>query len=203
MIGLIAIEGAAGDAREPATGYEGSFVHDLYSNWYHPQFAHYFAGPQPPELSFKPFKSVRSVADDATKAAIELWGNKDVKGIFFAAYSLGAASAVLAARTLKAVGIKVDCMALYDGVDTWPPMLQVGWAPTNVQYLVHGYRSRAAGSRPLWGNCATSTWVRTCRFSDAQDHALGRFRNDLAYWYSVGCGPHGQSYRRRPEGRDT
>jgi hypothetical protein len=37
-------------------------------------------------------------------------------------------------------------------------MVKDGGVPSNVRHLVHGYRSRLANSRPMWGNCGTRSW---------------------------------------------
>ena len=45
MVILVGIEGLTGDANNPATGYTGSFIHKLVTNWPDQQWAKYVAGP--------------------------------------------------------------------------------------------------------------------------------------------------------------
>jgi hypothetical protein len=43
---LIGIEGAEGDANNPATGYKGSFIHRMVRNWPDKDSARYVPGPK-------------------------------------------------------------------------------------------------------------------------------------------------------------
>ncbi len=143
MVGLIAIEGALGDARiDPPPGYYGSFVHKIFEKWPHSKTRFYIPGPDPMAPA-----TVEAAAQIAASQAVVYAKAFKAKGIFIVGYSLGGASAIRAARKLKDMGMQVDCLALFDAID---PHFMAKTVPDNIVHGMHGYRSRDSDSRPLW-----------------------------------------------------
>lgn len=73
-------------------------------------------------------------------------------GVFLAGYSRGAAGVIEAAWRLKADGVQVHCLLLYDAVDRSATISKTT-IPSNVLYCYHAIRDPATYSRSLFGNC--------------------------------------------------
>jgi hypothetical protein len=86
----------------------------------------------------------------------EHWRNAGKKAIFLAGYSRGGAAVIEVAKWLKADGIPVECLILFDPVDRTG---QVGfpWRDTpiasTVKHVIYAQRSYLAKSRESFGNC--------------------------------------------------
>lgn len=75
--------------------------------------------------------------------------------VFMAGYSRGGAAVVEIAHRLKAQGIKVHTLLLFDAVDqSLIPDARADVIPSNVSYAFHAMRDPKAGSREFFGNCA-------------------------------------------------
>jgi nucleoid-associated protein YgaU len=151
MVILVGIDGLTGNAKAPNSSYAGSFIDRLTTNWPDKQWAKYVAGPGV-------VSNVVGTGAIAYRTAMNMkysLQNPGTCGLILAGYSQGAASAIVAARMLKKAGVKVDCLAMFDGIDR-DVAAGTTFVPDNVQYTIHGMRSSSSGSRPLWGNCG---WV--------------------------------------------
>jgi nucleoid-associated protein YgaU len=143
---LIGIEGAEGDANNPATGYKGSFIHRMVRNWPDKDSARYVPGPK-----------VQAGGITATAAigfthAMTLYSQQGVRGVILAGYSRGGAAAIVAAKMLEKAGITVDCLALFDAIDR-DHTAATTKVSDNVRLTVHGRRTWSSGSRRGLGNC--------------------------------------------------
>jgi nucleoid-associated protein YgaU len=151
MVILVGIEGLTGDANNPQTGYTGSFIHKLVTQWPDQQWAKYVAGPGV-------VSDVVGTGAIAYRTAMNMkfsLQNPGTCGLILAGYSQGGAAAIVAAHMLKKAGVQVDCLALFDSIDR-DASAGTTFVPDNVQYTVHGMRSYSSGSRPLLGNCG---WI--------------------------------------------
>ena len=151
MVILVGIDGLTGNAKGPNSSYAGSFIDRLTTNWPDQQWARYVAGPGV-------VSDVVGTGAIAYRTAMNMkysLQNPGTCGLILAGYSQGASSAIVAARMLKKAGVKVDCLAMFDGIDR-DVAAGTTFVPDNVQYTIHGMRSASSGSRPLWGNCG---WV--------------------------------------------
>ena len=82
--------------------------------------------------------------------------NKTPYRLFLAGYSRGGAIVTKLAFDLKAKGIKVQALLLFDAVDMSNLVdAHVDVVPSNVKYCFHAMRDPNAGSREVFGNCAT------------------------------------------------
>ena len=144
MVILIGIEGATGNATKDPV-WRGSFIDELCRNWHHPKLARYIPGPDPLIPS-----TINNAANLAALHVSHLYKSNNVKGIIFAAYSLGGAAAIVAAHKLAARNITIDFLALYDGVDPFAHAVRI---PSNVVKGTHGLRTLTSFSRPYWPKC--------------------------------------------------
>jgi len=74
--------------------------------------------------------------------------------VFLSGYSRGGAAVVEAAHTLSRLKIPVHCMLLFDAVDR-SFLENTDVVPANVTIAYHAMRDPAAGSREMFGSCAT------------------------------------------------
>lgn len=74
--------------------------------------------------------------------------------IFMTGYSRGGAAAIEACHALKAKGIAVHGLLLFDAVDR-TNTIENTKIPSNVAYCAHAIRSPQTRSRDLFGNCGT------------------------------------------------
>jgi nucleoid-associated protein YgaU len=138
MIALIAIEGAGEDAIYPK-----SFMKKLRDDW---------PGDFTEEYIFAD-GSIWNKASEAHQAALRFVKN-GACGLFLAGYSHGGGAAIMAAQTLMAQGIQVDCLALFDAVSKDPGVvIHDPPIPKNVAVTIHAWRQHGTWSRPLWGHC--------------------------------------------------
>jgi hypothetical protein len=143
---LIAIEGAAGNARKPGSPYQGSFIDQIEKNW-----------PGPSHYNWGPMKFTGAIENVAKNCLSKLQGmySSQTKGICLVGYSRGGAAAIRLAQLLDEQGIQVDCLGLIDAVNMDPAQPTL-WIPGNVQLTAHAMRDPAGDSKTMWGNCGTS-----------------------------------------------
>ena len=90
-----------------------------------------------------------------TTAIDEARRSKTPYRLFLSGYSRGGAAVTEIAFELKARGINVHAMLLFDAVDQ-SELTNVDVVPANVKYCYHAMRNPSAGSREFFGNCSTS-----------------------------------------------
>jgi hypothetical protein len=145
----VGIDGS-GDADTYAKDFANSFVQGytktgLFGTW------GYWRGPG---MMGSETRSLVNGAREWTLAKVaDLNRHKTPYRLFMSGYSRGGAAVTEVAFELKAKGIKVHAMLLFDAVDR-SDLTNVDVVPSNVKYCYHAMRNPSAGSREIFDNCA-------------------------------------------------
>ncbi len=113
------------------------------------QFPTNFRSPSPTTSG----SQTKYLSNEAVK-----WVNWSIKhgtpplGVFLSGYSRGGAALIDAAKTLKTLGINVECLLLFDAVDR-TNTLNAEAIPSNVKICYHSRRHPNTSSRDTFGNC--------------------------------------------------
>ena len=144
----VGIDGTGeGDWEEYAKEMFNSFVQRLWTRWEWHGHRHYLRGPTTSGSQTK------YLSNEAVK-----WVNWSIKhgtpplGVFLSGYSRGGAALIDAAKTLKTLGINVECLLLFDAVDR-TNTLNAEAIPSNVKICYHSRRHPNTSSRDTFGNC--------------------------------------------------
>lgn len=131
--------------------FSGSFVRKIWSTW-GANTAGYLRGPG------LMGGETMNLVDTGTKWMVDRAKPLRVSGapyrIFLAGYSRGGAAVTELAVRLRAEGLRVHCLILFDAVDR-SNLANADIVPANVGMCFHARRDPAAGSRESFGNCAT------------------------------------------------
>ena len=148
-----------GDADDTvyARDFKDSCVNELARSWPRQAFAFYQRGPTASDLNLGDnTRQKAGFAYDfiymASTSGKSLGKNSRV---FLAGYSRGGAAVIDVCHRLHRVGIRVDCLFLYDAVDMSMLLANVDRIPPNVALCYHARRDPGTRSRPDWGNCVT------------------------------------------------
>jgi hypothetical protein len=142
---------------EYAREFTNSFVKRFHNSGLF-QKAGYLRGPgmmggETPGLAQSGLRWVREQVQQATRANLEY-------RIFLSGYSRGGAAVTEIAYQLKQNAIRVHAMLLFDAVDRSDlPNSHVDTVASNVARCYHAMRDPNAGSREMFGNCATRAEV--------------------------------------------
>jgi hypothetical protein len=154
----VGIDGSGpGDNAEYRKEFEKSFVQGYYKSGLF-QRAYYVRGPgmlggETPALARGGLKWVQAKLAEAKNT------NQKYR-IFLSGYSRGGAAVTEIAYQLKQDAIRVHAMLLFDAVDRSElPNSHVDVVPSNVAKCYHARRDPKAGSREMFGNCATTAEV--------------------------------------------
>jgi hypothetical protein len=146
----VGIDGS-GDATTYGTVFARSFVTGYYNTWAFGPKA-YWRGPG---MAGSETRSLVNGGREWALARIaELNRQKTPYRLFMCGYSRGGAAVTEIAFELKAKGIKVQALLLFDAVDM-SLLNNVDTVPSNVKHCYHAMRNPDAGSREIFGNCAT------------------------------------------------
>ncbi len=133
---------------------DDDYFADMKDSYVH-RIDHFFKAAGPSRYLRGPSLWGTECPDEAEKAVRFVLSNRPVDGncaIFLSGHSRGGIAVIEAARRLRAKGITVDCMILFDAVDR---CAQILWShiPSNVKRVIHALRNRATLSRPEFDNC--------------------------------------------------
>lgn len=144
-----------GDDAAYANEFKNSFVNEHSRAWPRQAFAYYQRGPGNLDIDIGNNTQLKSYL--AFNFVHTTWRACQNSGrasrIFLAGYSRGGAAVIDVCNRLYRMGIRVDCLMLYDAVDMSTRMTNVQMVPPNVAVCYHAMRSDATRSRPSWGNC--------------------------------------------------
>jgi hypothetical protein len=150
---FLGIDGSGpGDNKEYETAFVDSFVKRFWSKGYFNKGG-YLRGPG--MMGSETRALVNSGRAWVTDCIDDLNRHKTPYRLFLSGYSRGGAAVTEIAFELKARGIKVHAMLLFDAVDQ-SELTNVDEVPSNVKYCYHALRNPAAGSREFFGNCSTT-----------------------------------------------
>jgi hypothetical protein len=144
------------DNGEYKSAFATSHVRKFWQNWHSPA-AGYIRGPSTfgTETGSRVSEGVRWTTQkyhefEKLCAASDTYGNTKPR-IFLSGYSRGGAAIISMAHKLKAKGIPVHAMLIFDAVDR-SGLTDTDVIPDNVKMAFHALRDPAAGSRESFGN---------------------------------------------------
>lgn len=155
MITFAGVDGTSTEEETYKETYKNSFINKLYRNelvnfiepWY-------LRGP------YLSGFDTRKRAVAAYKHVTEMWTSGKAKAVFLGGHSRGGAAVIEVAKWLKADGIPVECLILFDAVDRTHTLGSIfGNTPIadNVKRTIHARRDvLRTQSRLTFGNCGTT-----------------------------------------------
>ncbi|MCY7348365.1 MAG: LysM peptidoglycan-binding domain-containing protein [Pyrinomonadaceae bacterium] len=155
MITFTAVDGTSTEEETYKETYKNSFINKLYRselvNFIEPW---YLRGP------YLSGFDTRTRAEAAYKHAKGMWTSGKAKALFLGGHSRGGAAVIEVAKWLKADGIPVECLILFDAVDRTHTLGSIfGNTPIadNVKRVIHARRNvLRTQSRLSFGNCGTT-----------------------------------------------